>query len=56
MKILLYILSIKLFILLFIYYLLFCEHKEIKIDSQGFTDSEMFLFKTFVIDHAVTGM
>ena len=55
MRMLLYIISIKLFILLLLYYSIFCEHQEIKFNNQGFNDSEMFLFKTFVIDHAVVG-
>lgn len=55
MKILLYIYIFKLVVLFLIFAFIIYEPKDIKIDNQGFTDSKMFLFKTFVIDYAVTG-
>ena len=55
MKILLYIYIFKLVVLFLIFAFIMYEPKNIKIDNQGFSNSEMFLFKTFAIDYAATG-
>lgn len=52
MKILLYIIGIKLFILYILFISIFTEYKEIHLNS-NFSDGEAFLFKTFIIDAAV---
>lgn len=55
MKILLYIYIFKLIILFLIFAFIMYEPKNIKNNNQGFSDSEMFLFKTFIVDYAATG-
>jgi hypothetical protein len=39
----------------FVYYMVFVEHEQIKLENDN-SDMEAFMFKTFVIDSAVTGM
>jgi hypothetical protein len=52
MRILLYIVGIKLFLLTHIYFMFFTKHELVSSDN-NFSDGEAFLFKTFIIDAAV---
>ena len=55
MKLLLYIYIFKLIILFLIFAFIMYEPKNIKMNNQDYSDNEIFLFKTFVVDYAVTG-
>lgn len=55
MKMLLYIYIFKLVVLFLIFAFIMYEPKNIKNNNNGFSDNEIFLFKTFIVDYAVTG-
>ena len=55
MKMLLYILLIKSLLIFLLFAFVFNGKGELNINN-NFDDNDLFLFKTFVVDHAVTGM